>query len=631
MQVTIPSSRKLDYMLAAVSLLVMGAIASLILNLTSGLSRHEPLASITHFVDTQNDYQQTLPPKVVTKQWQVIANPVNLGMDSNSHWFAVSLPTGLNTSSKYVLEIGYPLLDSIDIWIRDDKGNVAKHFHSGDTIAFSQREMRHESFLFALPNQMLLDDVLIRVTTTGSLKLPIRLWKQERYIEFSGFKSLIMGLFFGFLVAMGVCNLFFFLTTGSKTFFVYAGYVFSLTLTLASMHGLGFAYLWPENTWFQGRAVAVFANATIMFAVVFSSWLLDVRAYSVRLANLLKAIAIVFLVSVLISLVLPYAYLIKIFLALLSIVVLITLGVGIWLALKGVVLARYYSLAWVILLISGFSASLDNMGYVTLPIHSNYLLMLGASVETLLLALVLAIGYSRERQQLYDAQEKALDQEKDILAAKEALIEAQQQSQDELEYKVQERTLELEIALRELSEANRELENLNTIDPLTGIRNRRHFDKRLLAEGRRSRREQTYLSVAMVDIDHFKRINDEHGHSAGDACIKHVASQLQNLLRRSTDDVCRYGGEEFAVILPNTELDGAKLVLESMRNAIEANPVSIDGIDVAMTVSAGVASMIILTDEQELELLKFADEQLYAAKQDGRNRVKAATLSGTNQ
>jgi diguanylate cyclase (GGDEF)-like protein len=191
---------------------------------------------------------------------------------------------------------------------------------------------------------------------------------------------------------------------------------------------------------------------------------------------------------------------------------------------------------------------------------------------------------------------------------------------------VQERTLELEIALRELSDANRELEKLNTIDPLTGIRNRRHFNKRLQAEGRRSRREQTPLALAMIDIDHFKQINDQYGHSVGDTCIRHVAQTLQSLLKRPSDDVCRYGGEEFAIILPNTETEGAGQLVESIRQQLAETPCIIDNESISLTLSGGVASAIISHEDAETELLKLADERLYAAKQAGRNRVVATSV-----
>ena len=130
----------------------------------------------------------------------------------------------------------------------------------------------------------------------------------------------------------------------------------------------------------------------------------------------------------------------------------------------------------------------------------------------------------------------------------EKLLKIEEEAREELEVKIQERTFELEVTLRELEEKNRELEEKNTQDALTGIRNRRFFDKKYLAEGRRSRREQTELSLVMLDIDHFKAVNDNHGHLAGDDVIKFVGQTIADLLKRPSDEGCRYGGEEFALI-----------------------------------------------------------------------------------
>lgn len=131
------------------------------------------------------------------------------------------------------------------------------------------------------------------------------------------------------------------------------------------------------------------------------------------------------------------------------------------------------------------------------------------------------------------------------------------ESNEKLERMVQERTLELEIALRELNEANQKLTEQATIDSLTGVKNRSTFDKRLQAEGRISRRQQTPLALLMLDIDRFKTINDKHGHLAGDQTLKSIADTLKNILRRPSDLVSRFGGEEFAIILPNTDTSGA--------------------------------------------------------------------------
>ncbi len=123
---------------------------------------------------------------------------------------------------------------------------------------------------------------------------------------------------------------------------------------------------------------------------------------------------------------------------------------------------------------------------------------------------------------------------------------------------------------RELEEKNRELEQLNTEDALTGAKNRRFFDKKLVMELRRSRREQTPLSIIMIDIDHFKTINDTYGHLSGDNVIKATADIIKRFLKRPLDEVARYGGEEFVILLPNTANQSAFYIAEQKRLDIKS-------------------------------------------------------------
>lgn len=631
MQFHIQSARKLDYGIGLLTVLIVAVAFVFLSNTTSLAKRYESVPTLEFATQDSLAFQvvdnQQLPI-AQSNEWAQSSNPINLGMTSRPHWFHFRLPL-LPSNKHQMLEVAYPLIDELSIWFVDNrKETVVKTVKTGDAYPFSQREVNHATFLFAIPESDRELDVYIQVSTSGTLKMPIRVWNEQEFLEHSSVRQLLIGIFFGFLVAMAFSNLFFFLTTGANSFIVYVGYVVSIGLTLASLHGVAYANLWPNLVWFQSKAVVLFANATILFAVIFSNQVLQIRQHSQRVHQGLNLLALYFLVSILLSIFLPYAVMMRLFLVSLGVVVSVILAVGIWLIKRGLVIARYYSFAWVFLLASGFAAGLDHLNIVPVPIDSNYLLVFGALIETMLLSLVLAISYSRERYQLYLAKEQALAQEKAVTEAKEALIQAQQQSQDELEYKVQERTLELEITLRELSEVNRELERLNTIDPLTGIKNRRHFDKRLLAESRRSRREQTQLSVAMIDIDHFKAINDKYGHGIGDECLKHVANLISLQIRRPSDHVCRYGGEEFSIILPSTDVDGALVVVESMRRVVEATPLLIDESEIYLTFSGGVATMVVREESQEHELLAFADKQLYEAKAAGRNRVLAATYPG---
>lgn len=183
----------------------------------------------------------------------------------------------------------------------------------------------------------------------------------------------------------------------------------------------------------------------------------------------------------------------------------------------------------------------------------------------------------------------------------------------------------MEARTRELRQANELLVDLSYRDPLTGIGNRRRFDERLLAEWKRAVRAKSYLSLVMIDIDHFKPYNDAYGHQKGDDCLRAVATALVDGLPRSGDSVARYGGEEFAVILPLTDRLGAVKVAESLRQRVEglALPHATSSVASVVTISCGVATFVPAVDIQTDELLRLADEALYLAKQGGRNQTRA--------
>lgn len=173
------------------------------------------------------------------------------------------------------------------------------------------------------------------------------------------------------------------------------------------------------------------------------------------------------------------------------------------------------------------------------------------------------------------------------------------------------------------------LSSLSTIDGLTGIHNRRHFDQCFDTEWKRACRVQTPLALLMIDIDFFKAFNDHHGHLAGDQCLKQVAEALDSAMKRSADSVFRYGGEEFAAILPQTDARGAEVVADAMTRAIEklAIPHPHSSVSPRVTVSIGGASVVPSTANSASQLIERADQQLYAAKETGRNRREIVNVS----
>ncbi len=169
------------------------------------------------------------------------------------------------------------------------------------------------------------------------------------------------------------------------------------------------------------------------------------------------------------------------------------------------------------------------------------------------------------------------------------------------------------------------LESLSTTDGLTDLPNRRRFDEFLNREWRRSMRDQSLLSLILMDIDFFKEFNDHYGHLAGDDCLRQVASVLREIVQRPGDLAARYGGEEFGCILPDTDLDGAMTVANTVRKKMEeANiPHFFSSVADHVTLSFGVTTLIPESGETPSKLIQIADDLLYSAKQNGRDQVRS--------
>lgn len=183
------------------------------------------------------------------------------------------------------------------------------------------------------------------------------------------------------------------------------------------------------------------------------------------------------------------------------------------------------------------------------------------------------------------------------------------------------RILELE---RSLKMANEEIRILSITDPLTGCFNRGYMTSHLPEEINRAGRYGRPLSLIMCDIDRFKNVNDSQGHVTGDSVLKLVVDSIQGALRKDIDWTVRYGGEEFLVVLPETDRQGAWVVAERMRQMMAETPIKIENHEIAITASFGLASFDPGTDElpSAEALIKEADQHLYQAKKEGRNKVQ---------
>lgn len=184
----------------------------------------------------------------------------------------------------------------------------------------------------------------------------------------------------------------------------------------------------------------------------------------------------------------------------------------------------------------------------------------------------------------------------------------------------------------QLKQSNEELQKLTCQDSLTGIANRRRFDDFIEKECQRSAREGSPLSLLLIDIDYFKLYNDNYGHLGGDGCLRKVADALRRAVQRPADLVARYGGEEFAIILPNTNIEGALKIAEFLHSVVQELeiPHQYSEISDIITISTGIACKVANMNNSPGDLIEMADRALYEAKKSGRNQARLSESCYSN-
>ncbi|HAR55902.1 MAG TPA: hypothetical protein DCR58_03845 [Idiomarina baltica] len=534
------------------------------------------------------------------ENWHVLnGSRGSFGYTDDHYWLTFNIS---DVDYDRVLYMAYPLLDSIHIhWFSND-GLI--EYNLGDKQPFFQRAILISDFAIPVPaNQT--GEVFIEVVTSSSMRVPVSLMSEADFFDAKLQRRLVEGLYFGVLFCMTVYNLFGFIASREPEFGIYSLYTIFFGGLMLSLDGLGFRYLWPNWLYLQDKGIPIFGSLTLLTAALFAYQLLRLKNYRRTLARGLFIMAGLALVSLAVGAFSSYKVGIHALLALAVPGCLYLLIIGVYLWKKGLIYARMFTIAWGALLLSVMVNSLGYLGIIDSMFIQRHAIMLGSGLEILLLSWVLAVRYNEQRR--------------------ERLI-AQQRYNEELETRVEERTFELEITLRELQEANNELEQRNLEDPLTGLHNRRYFTQQIEREYRRSRRNQKPMCLLMIDIDKFKAVNDTYGHGVGDDILQAVSTELRKQARRPTDAVCRYGGEEFAFILAETDLQNGLVFAERLVKHIRQCVFSTRDGEHSITISAGVAAIDNTRDHSVHDLFTAADSALYKAKREGRDQVVTTSI-----
>lgn len=540
--------------------------------------------------------EQIMTPEISRRFQENQQDSPNFGFSRSAYWLRFSIVNPNPEKHSFFMEISYPLLDEVDLYCHGP-GKETSVKRMGQRFPFSQREIQHRNFIFpidALPHGQ--QTYYLRVASQDSVTLPMALYSLKGFVRKEQQAQYVLGLFYGIMIVMIGYNLFIYLSIKDVSYLFYVLFIGAFFCYIISENGIAYQYLWPRSPGWSKRAIPFFVSITLVFSSFFVRSFLRTKVYTPRIHRLLSFFITAALVGALFSLSFEYfvAVIYNVLLVFAYAPVLILCGYFCW--RKGFRPGVYFLAAWTVLLIGSIAYALKVFAFLPELFLTRYGVIIGAVSMVILLSLGLADRINAMRREL-------------------------QVLNTSLEQKVFERTQALHSALNRLSDANQKLEALSTVDGLTNVKNRRFFDEKILREWKRSHREQSPLSVLMVDIDHFKKVNDQFGHQTGDECLKAVADTIQKAIKRSSDAVARYGGEEFAVILPGADSSDAAHVAERIRSAVESTSILISDHPFSLTVSVGVATRVPRSVEETETLLAEADSALYQAKDTGRNRV----------
>lgn len=530
----------------------------------------------------------------------------NFGLSEDTVWLRLDLQAAKQAPSRWLLEVGHASLDRVNLHLLGLDGRVTS-VQSGDHLPFTARPLVHRNHVFALglsPEQP--QRVYLQVRSTGTLAVPLRLWQPDALWRSDQLSYSLLSLYFGLLIGLLVYNLLLYLALRDWLYIVYVCFVGCLAVGQAGLTGFSAQFLWPEQAWWANVSPTGGVAAAGLFGTLFAHGFLHRTWRSLRMTWLMPLLSSVYLVTLLCVMFWSYhiaAWLVNVNSFLFSVSVVLVGLVSLFQRQPG---SRFFVLAWTLLLTGALVISLHNTGVLPSNVLTANALLIGSALEMILLSLALADRIRATQNEKEVAQNAAM-------RLKQEMLESLQRSEQLLESRVIERTRALEEANDQLRRNEMHLENLANHDALTGLANRKLLIDRLGQATHRARRQGAGFAVLVADLDHFKSVNDNHGHAAGDRVLTTVAQRLTAAVR-GVDTVARIGGDEFVLILEDVQArEDAERVASAVRSSLTEPIVLENGVQVCVGVSIGVS--IYPDDSQQVErLLSLADLQMYSAK-----------------
>lgn len=525
------------------------------------------------------------------------------GFTQGATWFHGRLFNQNGREQRWLLVLHYPLLDNVDVYLRYPDGRV-EHMASGDTLPFSARSIRyrHPNFWVELPQRTEVE-LLVRVASRSSLQVPLAVYTPKAFAELERDSQLGIGVFYGILLALLCYNLVLWLSLRDASHFWYMCHVTGFGLVMFCLNGLAFEYLWPNSPWWANQAIPLSMAISQIAMHQFCRVFLELEDRQPRADKVSQALILFFVLMGMGSFFVEYRTVVRPMTLAVFPGALFILYLAINAIRQGYTPARVFLLAWAFLLLGTALYASVSFGLLPKNFFTEYGIQIGSALEIILLSFALAYRYARLRGE------------------NERLVH---EHNEQLERHVARRTSELSTALEQLAEANQRLRESNRRDALTGLFNRKHFREVFEHQLHHANEHRQSLGVLLIDLDHFKDVNDTHGHLAGDECLRWLGRTLHDSLVEHGALMARFGGEEFVAVIPDIEGDRLLNVAEILRLRICGEPVRYAGNNIRLSASIGAFLLRPGTGIGADDALHRADDALYAAKNRGRNCVQAA-------
>lgn len=533
----------------------------------------------------------------------------DLGLHRGAVWLKFTL-NNRTEQEDWIMEFDIHKFFTLELYRITGTSPHTPEFSYSYKEPFSSRDIQEPHLAFPIkisPGES--DDFLIRISSENGMVLPLSIYDRESYLKHVSRKNTRWAVLYTVMIIMTIYNFFIYLYVKDLNYLYYILYVILYMFYLAALNGLGGQYVWPD---ISGRWTTVFSplfgGLSLALGIILTREFLGLKYCDPPLRNYLRVLIALSLVLSLSNIIFtPFIYSYTLGNILGTIILLSILVISFGSVRRGNRSALIFLSSYMIIILGQIAYSLKAIGsFSSWPLLQN-LNQYAPLIQVILLSHSLSYRISMLRK------------EKDQALA--AALEAETTLAESLEQKVIERTEELQIA-------NIRLHELSNLDGLTGLYNRRFFDKTLLKELKRHCRVSMPLTLILCDIDYFKRFNDSAGHLAGDECLRRIAGVLKSFSQREMDTAARYGGEEFALILPhNDKEEGFEIALKIQKAVSDLDLIHPDFEDSRrVSLSFGVVSVIPATETTSEDLIAAADRGLYESKARGRNQITRGTL-----